>query len=294
MRDVVFEEIFRYMQSNEDCYLLTADTGFGLLDKFFDSYPERIINVGIAEQLCIAMASGIACEGGTVICYGITNFMVHRCLEMIRNDLCLKPLHVIVIGTSTGYENSKLGPTHHVIDDIQIMSGFHNLTIYSPTGKNSAIQTIRKALNKESASYIRLCKSNLEDDGFELEGLKYVGKIPGSESVKTIACRGIGFKVLESLTTNDENISLLLFTELNPIPTQIIQGLKRLNSLYVWDDSSCKQLYKQLAYHLMIEGIYLKMKSIAPSEEYYHKASDDQEIYKQLGIDALKVKEAIK
>ena len=212
---------------------------------------------------------------------------------MIRNDLCLMPNRVIIIGTSTGYENAKLGPTHHVIDDIQILSSFHNLAIYSPTGKYTAIQAIRKSLSNKHASYIRICKSQIEDKPYTTNRLNYFGADPFLDTSIRIVCTGMGLTVLDSLKKENKTVSLIPIVEMNPIEESTIQAFAKLKEVYVWDDSSCQQLYKQLSYHLMIANISIKLISIAPKQIYHHLSSGQEEIYNEIGIGANIVSELI-
>ena len=65
-----------------------------------------------------------------------------------------------MIGTSTGYDNSTLGPTHHIVDDIGSLKNFPNLTIYSPVSRNSAIKAFKKASSYMGPSFIRLTKED--------------------------------------------------------------------------------------------------------------------------------------
>ena len=148
------------MQTNQSLFFLTGDTGFNLVETIFDQAPNRALNVGVAEQNLIGIASGLVNIGFIPICYAITNFLVERCFEQIRNDICLHEYKVILVGTSTGYDNGALGATHHKLDDIGALKVLPNLRIYSPSGKKSMSVILKEALAAKHASFIRISKGN--------------------------------------------------------------------------------------------------------------------------------------
>ena len=118
MRAIFFDKFKEMMRNDSSLFFLTGDTGFHLVESIFEEFPHRSLNVGVAEQNMIGIASGLVNIGFVPVCYAITNFLIERCFEQIRNDICLHEYKVILVGTSTGYDNGPLGATHHKLDDI--------------------------------------------------------------------------------------------------------------------------------------------------------------------------------
>ena len=87
MRELFFNLLINEMRINDEIYFLTADMGMGLVEQIELEFPKRYLNVGIAEQNLIGVAAGLAESGFRPFVYTISNFLVHRCLEQIRNDL---------------------------------------------------------------------------------------------------------------------------------------------------------------------------------------------------------------
>ena len=177
MRNIIIDSIFNKMKEDKDIYFLTADMGINLVEKFRDNFPERFANVGIAEQNLIGVAAGLANTGFRPFVYSISNFLIHRCLEQVRNDVILHQYPITLIGTSTGYDNSPLGPTHHVIDDWGLLKSFPNIDIYCPASQKYADKLINKVLLDNRPTYIRIPKGNFEnpvssDDIIYIEGDK--------------------------------------------------------------------------------------------------------------------------
>ena len=123
MRTRVVTELTDLLAEDADTCLLTADTGFHALDELRARFPDRVINVGIAEAGMAGMAAGLAHMKKRVFCYGIAPFVTIRCLEHIRVDLCAANLPVCLIGVGGGLTYGPTGMTHHAIEDI---AGFRN------------------------------------------------------------------------------------------------------------------------------------------------------------------------
>ena len=132
MRKSFVKKITELVQRNKNIYLLTGDLGFSVFDEFKIRFPDNYINVGISEANMIGMAAGMAMCGKQVFVYSIIPFITFRCLEQIRNDLCLQNLPVKIIGVGEGLSYGTSGPTHHSIEDIGVMSSLPNLVIISP------------------------------------------------------------------------------------------------------------------------------------------------------------------
>jgi transketolase len=160
MRGVFLDKLFQKMETDETIFFLTADMGINLVERFEEKFPDRFLNVGIAEQNLIGIAAGLAESGMRPYVYTISNFLVHRCFEQIRNDIVIHNLPIVLIGTSTGYDNGPLGPTHHMLEDWGAMSNFPGLKIYAPYNKNSAEKIFDKTYDQLAPAYIRIAKGN--------------------------------------------------------------------------------------------------------------------------------------
>ena len=100
MRNQIIDQIHNEMKKDEKIFFLTADMGINLVEKIKNDYPDRYLNVGIAEQNLIGVASGLINVGYRVVTYTISNFLVHRCFEQLRNDISLHKKAILMVGTS--------------------------------------------------------------------------------------------------------------------------------------------------------------------------------------------------
>jgi len=158
MKQIFVKEIIKLVKKDKNLILLTGDLGFGMFDKFRKKYPNNFINMGIAEQNMCNVAAGLAMTGKHVIIYSIIPFITFRCLEQIRNNLCMSKLNVAIVGAGAGYMYSTSGPSHHGTEDIGAMNSLPNMTILSP-GTDYEVEACTKNLFKiKGPVYMRLGK----------------------------------------------------------------------------------------------------------------------------------------
>ena len=208
------------MEKNEKIFFLTADMGINLVEKFDEKYPRRFLNVGIAEQNLIGICAGLCNLGFLPFAYTISNFAIHRCFEQIRNDIILHSYPITLLGTSTGFDNAPLGPTHHALDDWGMLKSYSEIDIYCPNSNQYAVNLISKIIKKGRPSYVRIPKGDFSDietqeDIFYKKG-SYKNSILISYGSPAKEC----LKVLDNL-----NISLLLFNRIHPIDSKLVNNI---------------------------------------------------------------------
>ena len=150
------------MKVNKDVYVVIADMGCPALDGIKKDFPDRIINVGIAEQAMLGMATGLALEGKKVYCYVITSFFL-RCLEHIRVNMCGMNLPIVLVGVGAGFGYEDSGFTHHAIEDVRCLESFPKIRIFNPADNNMTGNLAISSVDWTFPSYIRLDRENLPD-----------------------------------------------------------------------------------------------------------------------------------
>lgn len=140
-----------------DVVYLTADGAVATGTKeFFERYPERAFNVGIAEQNLIGVAAGMASGGLTPIVGGYAPFLVFRSLEQIRDDAAYTKLNVTIGGIYAGISMSAGGSTHHTTEDIAMLRSIPNVTLLSPADAREAYKATVAAVDCPQTVFIRL------------------------------------------------------------------------------------------------------------------------------------------
>lgn len=160
MRDALLDRIRQVMKRDDRIFFLCADFGSPVLDRIRAEFPERFVNVGIAEQNLINVSAGLALEGYTVFAYAIAPFITMRCFEQIRVNLALlskvRRINVNLIGVGAGHSYVVSGPTHQCYEDLAVMRALPNLRIYSPADHVTAASLCEPCITIAGPKYLRL------------------------------------------------------------------------------------------------------------------------------------------
>jgi len=273
MRNIIINSIYDLMRKDKKIFFLTADMGINLVEKFEKKYPERYLNVGISEQNLIGVAAGLCKIGYKPFLYTISNFLIHRCFEQIRNDIVLHKLPITLIGTSTGFDNASLGPTHHVIDDWGPLKSFPGIDIYCPSSIKYSQNIIKKILIKKKPSYIRIPKGSFE----KIKTSNDYYYLKGGDQKKILISYGYGAEICFNIFKN-KNISSLIINKLHPLKKNLIVNiLKKYNKVIIFEDQiEGNNLFSSIANILINKNISLF--GLAP--KYYEvKNGSNKEFY---------------
>lgn len=160
MREAMLLRLRERMADDRRIYFVSADFGAMSLDGLRADFPDRFLNVGIAEQNCVNVAAGLALEGFTVFAYGIAPFISMRPFEQIRTNLSLlsqtRPLNVNILAVGAGVSYDVSGPTHHCLEDISVMRTLPHVRVFSPCDAPCAGHFIDFALAEGGPKYARL------------------------------------------------------------------------------------------------------------------------------------------
>lgn len=213
---------------NKDIVVLEADLSKATKTEIFGKkFPERFINVGIAEQNMIGMAAGLAAGGKIPFATTFAVFAAGRAFEIIRNSVCYPNMNVKIAATHAGITVGPDGGSHQAIEDIAIMSSLPNMIVLSPADDIEACKCVREAAKIKSPVYIRLGRIPLDDIYTEDYNFK-IGK--GSELVKgndvTIIATGImvhkALVAARELKEENINARVINISTIKPIDEEII------------------------------------------------------------------------
>lgn len=140
--------------------LLTGDLGYMALEPFAEAHPTRFLNVGVAEQNMVGVATGLAESGLVPFVYSIVNFAALRPYEFIRNGPILHQLPVRIVGMGGGFEYGSAGASHHGLEDIGVMRVQPGLTVIAPADSRQARAAILATWDLPGPVYYRLGKDD--------------------------------------------------------------------------------------------------------------------------------------
>jgi transketolase len=158
MRNTFINTVIDTCKTREDIFIISGDAGLGIFDEFKEKQAERFLNLGVAEQNMISFSAGLAMTGFRVYVYNIIPFVLYRCYEQVRNDICYQELPVTLVGIGSGITYSPQGMTHYSVEDLGIAQTLPNLKVFSPIDPVEAKLAAKYSLSCESPVYVRLAK----------------------------------------------------------------------------------------------------------------------------------------
>ena len=159
MRNAFVRALVDIARHDERIFLLVGDLGYSAVEPFAKEYPQRFVNMGVAEQNMTGVAAGLALSGKIVFTYSIANFPTLRCLEQIRNDVCYHNADVKIVAVGAGLSYGALGMTHHATEDIAILRALPNMKVICPADPVEAELATHAVAQAEGPAYLRLAKA---------------------------------------------------------------------------------------------------------------------------------------
>lgn len=197
------ETLINLVDEGMDIMAVDADLcGSTTTAKFGAAYPDRLFDVGIAEQNMIGVASGLALTGRTVFTGSFAVFGTGRCWEQIRNTVCDSGLNVKICPTHAGITVGADGATHQALEDIALMRVLPGMRVLVPADYASAVAAIRLAAATPGPFYVRLGREPLPevyDEGFTCD-VAFANVLREGSDISIMAC---GVEVAQALAAAD-------------------------------------------------------------------------------------------
>lgn len=197
------ETLIKLADEGMDIMAVDADLcGSTTTAKFGAAYPDRLFDVGIAEQNMIGVASGLALTGRTVFTGSFAVFGTGRCWEQIRNTVCDSGLNVKICPTHAGITVGADGATHQALEDIALMRVLPGMRVLVPADYASAVAAIRLAAATPGPFYVRLGREPLPevyDEGFTCD-VAFANVLREGSDISIMAC---GVEVAQALAAAD-------------------------------------------------------------------------------------------
>ena len=214
---------------NQDIVVLDADLSKSTKTAdFAKTYPDRFINVGIAEQNLLGISAGLSRYGKVPFASTFAVFATGRAFEIIRNSICYPKANVKIAATHAGITVGEDGGSHQSIEDIAIMNSLPNMTVLVPADAKETNEIIKFAANYKGPVYIRLGRLNAEDvfdDSYKFEYGKGVTLCEGEEVtiITTGLMTAIAKEACNSLKEEGINVRLIHMPTIKPIDREIIE-----------------------------------------------------------------------
>lgn len=192
------------------------------LSEFQQLYPDRIFNVGIAEQNLVGFSAGLAAAGLKPWACSATSFLSYRATEQIRNDVIYSGHNVKLVGNTTGVDYGPLGATHHSLADVGLFRAFPDFHLIIPADHKETEEVVQALIDMEEPAYVRLYRGEMPCS-LDMPGEFRPGKIRvvrnGTDCVVFAAGRMVhtALQAATLLESTDISIGVVNVNTLNPL-----------------------------------------------------------------------------
>jgi transketolase len=298
MRNTFINTLMQLARKNERFFLITADMGFSVLEKFEQEFPDRFLNVGIAEQNAIGVAAGLALSGWIPVVYSIIPFIIFRCLEQIRVDVAYMNTNVKIIGVGAGLGYGPAGPTHHALEDIGIMRAFPNMTVCCPGDSIETGQLTTQILEMVGPAYLRLGKGNepIIHNNFDRIILGKASILVHGSDIAIITTSNIldlGKTIIDDLSLLGKSASLISMHTIKPIDRQMIIDLIKSHKTIITleEHNIVGGLGSAVAEIVAEEGGAIKLKRFGIKDEFITTIGSHQYLRKSMNFQKIILQE---
>lgn len=232
-------------KENKDVIVLTADLAGATKTSLFEKeFPDRFINVGIAEQNLIGISAGLATTGKIPFASTFAMFAAGRAYDQIRNSVAYPKLNVKICGTHAGVTVGEDGATHQMLEDLSLMRSIPNMTVLCPSDDTQTKWAIKEMAKFDGPVYIRLARVATpiiydENQKFEIGKMVQIGD--GTDA--TIFATGVEvaetLKAKEELEKENTNIRVVDVHTIKPIDREmIVKCAKETKKIITIEDHS--------------------------------------------------------
>ncbi len=218
-------------RDNENVIALSADLcNTSGLDRFKKTYPDRFINVGIAEQNMVGIAAGLAARGKIPVATTFANFAALRACEQVRHFMGYMNENVKLVGFGAGFSFGMFGTTHYAVEDIAALRSINNLIILSPSDGVCVVKAVEAAVRVKAPVYLRLSGTMnnpvIYKEDFNFEIGKATTLLEGTD-IAIIATGTMVFNALKSaekLAENGMSVKVIDMHTIKPLDADAVKA----------------------------------------------------------------------
>jgi transketolase len=302
VRNTFAETLYQSSRAREDVYVVVADISpAGAMAAFSAEFPERFINVGVAEQCMVGIAAGLALKGCRPFCYTIATFALYRPFEMIRDDVCYQRLPVTIVGIGGGVVYSTLGATHYAQEDVAVASAVPGMQIVAPCDPEECADATRWCVAENSGPlYLRLGKAGEPAltgaaEPWVFGRLRYLTR--GTDVV--IFTYGViarlAVNVADRLRARGLSVSIVSVHTLKPLDgTGIVDALKRHpHAIVIEEHGPCGGLTPQVKALAWDAGVRARIDAFTLQDAFVHNYGSHDDLLAAHGLSAARIVEAV-
>lgn len=286
-----YEGLVELAKEHSNIYALDADlaktTGSVAFQK---SFPERYIDVGIAEQNMVGISAGLSKVGIVPFCSSMAVFAVGRAFEIIRNGVAYSRLNVKIVGSHGGITAAGDGGSHQCVEDVGVMRSLPNMVVLQPCDSNQARLIARMAYEHNGPVYIRTSREPMENITSQTDSIE-LGKIQTLVEGKDLCIVASGMmtclakQALDILKDNGVSASLVNVHTIKPFDKDgIVSAVKKCGGkVLVCEESNVVCGLTEAVASSLVEENGIKISHVA-IEDRFGQSGATAELLEAYGI----------
>ena len=291
-RDVLGRTLTELGESNPDIVVLDADFWpASKIAPFRERFPDRFIQVGIAEQNMMGIAAGLSTVGFTCFASTLCVFCSRRACDQVTVSIALSRLNVKILGLYAGLFVGKNGASHQALEDIAIMRSIANMAVVQPADALETQQVVRFAAQYDGPMYIRIGRDprpQLVSDDYKFQ----LGKAPTLREGKDVTLITCGdmvedtLKAASSLAKKRIQARVVNMSSIKPIDEEaIVKAAKETGKIVTVDNHNILGGLGSAVAEVVSERMPVKVKRIGV-RDVFGKSGTNQEMQKKFGLRA--------
>ena len=225
--------------------VVNDSVGSSKLNSFQKKFPDRLINVGIAEQVMVGVGAGLANGGRIPFVSAASCFITGRALEQVKADIAYANFNVKLVGQSSGIAYGELGATHHSIEDFAWLRPLTNLTVIVPADAWETAEAVKWAAGHEGPVYLRLSRMPVPD--LDIPSRRFrpgvAETVRQGSDVTIIACGTtvhLAAGAADRLAAEGIAARVLNFSTLNPLDEQALNDAAATGAIVTVEEASVR------------------------------------------------------
>jgi transketolase len=282
-------------QKNEHVVAICADlTESTQISHFKEQFPDRYIEVGVAEQNLVTVGSGLAAMGKIPFVSSYAAFCPGRCWEQIRTTICLNDRGVKIIGSHAGLSVGPDGATHQMLEDLALMRALPNMKVFAPCDSMEAEKITLAMAADEKPNYMRLSRADspiftTPETPFEI-GVAYVYR--EGKDLTIIATGGMTYHALlaaDKLSKDDVRAEVIHVPTIKPLDEKtILESVQKTGAVVTAEEGQIAGGLGGAVAELLSERLPTPLKRIGMQDRFGESGEPD-ELLKHFGLDDIHI-----
>jgi len=268
-----YEELLTQTALSDERFIVMTAENRALVRNIPGKIGNRFIDTGITEQTMIGAAAGLALRGRIPVVHALASFLTMRAFEFVRTDAGIPNLPLKLSSFIPGFLSDGNGPTHQAVEDVSLMRGIPNMTVFAPADEDDLVTMLPQIWNHPNPSYVRINtrKTDFQHSPFEPGKAEVVSR---GDDV-TILTYGLLFEqaliAIDILKNEGLSVGLVNMRSLKPVDEQVILQATQGSNLTVTleDHFLTGGLYSIVAEVLLKHGLAAKVLPFALNEKWF-------------------------